>query len=472
MAGAIAQGRVLTDASEMSQNTTPLTLRVGLAIPWPQQEAAGMSAEPLRILPESIDCSLSRAPDMLSGAREKSRESPDERAARRAIAAVSAHHAAGVPPLERDDAVRAAGLTLPDFYAEYLYPLRKRQVADGSYQPGSWGAERTAINQYAAFDRASPPAGWPPALDWSGMPLRDVSPAWLEAFVEQQAAKGLAAGTINSRLLQLYSVFGYARKMGVCEGTPRIRQQKRTIRRRRAASGDEDGEMESAVAYTDGQLADLYRNIDAAVQRGLQDRVIKARSAKALKTLAAAIRAELKTALVLAVNCGPRPSDLFMLDFERHVRLNRDPPELAFTASKTGKLHRLPLANVTVDHLQRLRKRQGLFLKKSAWVFPSLSNPTLASAKKRSNSKPQKRTVALMRLMLHLAGLDPDLYEKPLHSLRKTATTRFNLWGAAHKRGPVGTLMTHGKDANTACESYFDVWPTLIDAVQSIDWPF
>jgi len=401
-----------------------------------------------------------------SGARKSAPESPLQRAAREAVERAAGGPAGGITPLPAGTARRAGEFPLAEFYAAHMRPWRAKLLAAGDYGRSSWQTEQRHVRAWAAWDQAHPPEGWPGSMPWRGMPVGKLSAAWLKAFVEAEAKQGASAGTIRSRLQGLSVVLNHAKKLGVIRTVPRVRQPKRVIGR--LVSGDDD---QTALAYTDAQLGAIYAAVPEAVARGIESGVIRHRSRKRIGAFGAEIAAQLQAAIVLGANCGPRASDWFVLDFERHVKSARNPPELAFTAGKTQKLHRIPLADVTRRHLDRLRKRRGLFLAKSAWLFPDLSNPDLPTAKKRKDSRPQRRTVALMRLAMEAAGIDPDLYRTPLHSVRKSCTTRFNLWGVAHRKGPLGNLITHGKDADVASTSYFDTMPTLAEAVASIDWP-
>lgn len=449
-----------------------LKLRVGFDVPVPPevlQEADAM-AEPLRLFPEEVDVSLERAEKLdavgLKPTAPKLRVhgEGDEAAAERALQGLAAEHADDLAPLSAEAARAAAELTLAEYHAQHFAPWRATRLAAGTISKSTVSKENGDLRRYAEWDTHADrkPADWPSSVPWRGLPLRYLTAAWIKRFLLAKA-NGWAVATVNTCWTSLRTVLNHARDLGAIDKVPSIPRLKQAVR----TVVDEDDDP-TVLIYSDAQLGAIYQAFADVVDNAVRSRLIVCRSPKAVPATARAILEEIRMALVLGTNAGPRPADLFLLEFQRHVKLDRKPAELVFRAAKTGKLHRIPLAAVAVSHLDRLRKSQATFTELDTPVFPNLIN---ASAKNPTESTAYRRTTKLLRLALTAVGIDESAYQKPWHSVRKSCTTRFNAHGIAGGLGSVGKLITHGKDADVASQSYDNPQPTIAKAVATIGWP-
>lgn len=441
----------------MDEAARPVTLTFPLSL----QEAA-MAARALRLFPdpESLpvmdDPANLDAPGITPGA-------PNSRDELLASLAADPAEVVLLPPAQ---ATAAAELTLPDYHARHFRPWRQARLQAGTVKRSSLVTEDGHVRAYAAWDSdpVRQPSGWPAATRWTGMPLKHLSAKWFRQFLHDQVESGIwAPASARSCWTSLRSVLNHARQLGVVARVPSLPKLKETLR---DVSADDD--EADVLPYSDAELGRLYAAFDGIVAAAVRDGTIRTRSPSKVQAAAKAITRELKTALVLGANCGPRPADLFLLEFERHVKPDGNPPALLFRAAKTGKLHHVPLADATIAHLARLRKAHVQFQKIDTFLFPHLTNPRAVDPMR---SSPYRRTVQLLRRAITAIGLDEAAYQKPWHSVRKSCTTRFNAHGIAHGLGSVGKLITHGKDADVASQSYDNPLPTILKAVESIDWP-
>lgn len=372
-----------------------------------------------------------------------------------ALAAELSRESADVTALPAVEAKTARELSLGEFNDLYFRPWREARLAAKTIAESTIETERRHVGRYSAWDREQQPADWPAGVPWNGLPLRYVSAGWLIRFL-RDARDDWANATVVSCLTSLRTVLSYARRLGVIEQTPKLGRLKRIL-------GFDDADDPIATVYTDGELARLYAAFDDVIAGQVEAGTFAKGPRQTLGKRAAATARELKTALVVGINAGPRPGDLLRFEFERHVKLDRDPPELVFRARKTRKQHRVPLAPVTVDHLRRLRECQG-----RGRLFPHLMQPTDKALR---DSTAYRRSVAAWRQAMRSIGLDDTKYAKPWHSLRKSCTTRFNAHGIARGLGSVGKLITHGRDSDVASQSYDNPLPTMAKAVATIGWP-
>jgi integrase len=138
----------------------------------------------------------------------------------------------------------------------------------------------------------------------------------------------------------------------------------------------------------------------------------------------------LQTAFVLTTAAaGPRSVDLFTFRWDKHMRLEEDPPMLRFRAKKSGKKHGIPLPPVVITHLRRLQ-REHLFEAAGA-VFPTLSS---LKCKDPEKSHAARRRNRMMKKFMATAGV-PD-HERPWQVCRATCCTRLN---NANPRAAVGS---------------------------------
>jgi integrase len=445
----------------------PLTLTFPLSL-----EDAAMAARALRLFPDP-DSLGDLAPVGITPTGANSLPfDADDAAARRALEGLADEHADELTPLSPGGARAAARLSLPEYFAVHFTPWRETRLAAGTIKRSSVMCERGHMRQYAAWDSDTDrkPAGWPAGKPWTGLPLEFVTGPWLQRFFLDKTngwpagSDGWSAATVASCWTSLRTVCKHAKDLGAIAKVPSLPRLTKAVR----AALDEDDDPQ-IVTCSDAELGALYGAVDRVVDAAVKDRLIRCRSPKKLAATAAAIKRELKTALVLGANCGPRPADLFLLEFERHVRLDRTPAEIVFRAAKTGKQHQIPLADVTVAHLRKLRKAHGQFAKLDTYLFPHLTNP---ASNDPMESDPYRRSVKLLRRLLTAIGLDETAFAKPWHSVaRKSCTTRFNAHGIAHGFGSIGKIITHGRDADVASQSYDNPFPTLCKAVATIGWP-
>jgi integrase len=142
----------------------------------------------------------------------------------------------------------------------------------------------------------------------------------------------------------------------------------------------------------------------------------------------------LRAALVVSVNCGLRPVDLFCLKREELVQDALGRWTLKFKATKTAKRHWLPLADVTVRALRfaiAFADRGKLPGFGGEYFFPGLSQPLppigFSGGKDwdPEDSFAARRRAKLTRLIWDAAGLND--VERAWQSGRSTCATRLAL---------------------------------------------
>lgn len=386
-----------------------------------------------------------------AAAMQESCDGFDAAAFLRDFSADVAREQADVVPLPADEAQRAAAMSLAEFHAEYFQAYRARRLAAGTIAERTVKGERRCVRRYDEWDRAERPDEWPDGTPWRGMPLRYLNAGWLKRFLLALSRGGWRVSSIVSAWRSLSIVLNHARYLGVIRHAPRMQ------RLRRLLPAEED---RLPAIYSDDALARMYRAIDGEVAAAVASRLITWKDRSTLGERAATIAREMKAALVIGANCGPRASDLFRLRFD-HFRLDDTPPVLRIRAGKTGKLHVVPLAEPALVHLAALPTAgEGGFL------FREIVKPGRIDAK-----WTRRRCIALLRGCVAAAGLPAGDYPKPWQALRRSCTTRFNAHGISLGLGSVGRLITHGRDADVASRFYDNPLPTLTRAVETIGWP-
>lgn len=436
-------------------------------------KGAGASPAPLSSVPIQRETELRRALENF-----RSQSTPDE-----------------IVRLDPEQADAAGWMTAWEFCEAYFVPWYAGRVKAGSVGRRELRNIRGALRAY--YDWDSDPyrkiAGWPEGRPWTGLPLRSITGQWIEDFLQAKmrgyprGANRWALGTVKSRRGCLATVLGYAEGVGAIERAPKLAQQwkKRVRKRLRAEQIDDDADPE-IVAYTDGELGAIYAALGDVVGQALRDGLMRFRVtaprprpdewrplalATSPTSFAKAVLRELRCLIVLCANCGARVGDLLRFSAREHLRLDLSPAEIRFTAEKTGKDHRIPLAEVTVRHLKQAMATRG-FDRSQTYLFPHLGNPDPALVKPPSERAPYESiTLPVFRRALTAAGLDESGFEKPIHSIRKSCTTRFNLWAAANHKLPIGSEITHGKSADVVSQHYMATWRELCEAVETIGWP-
>lgn len=345
------------------------------------------------------------------------------------FAEVAAEHQDAVRLVpEADRQLVRESLTLSEFHAEWMAPVRRKQMQSGQLSKGTWEKELQALRRYTDWD-ANPdrrPAKWPAGVAWTGLPIGYLTGPWLDRWIAALAASGLAQDTVESTWYQLRTVLNFAVKVKALDTAPKPAGIKQYY--------EADDDLFAEVWNLD-EVAAIYRQLAGSPQ--------------------------LQTAFVVSVNAGPRPRDLFALRWGTHVRLDQERPEIWYTAVKTGKRHFAPLAPCTVAHLERLRKR--LLVSDGQLVFPRLT-----SAKNRDpeKSKAARRRNAAIKAAIAEAGLEVPV--KPWQQGRSTCNTRLN----AVPPGGIGKLMLHGRDmSDVNSRSYDGAMDRIREAVLAIEQP-
>lgn len=296
-------------------------------------------------------------------------------------------------------------LTLPAFYRECMSSWREQEVQSGKVKSGTVSKERQALNRWSAWEAESPPEGWPAEAPWQGCPIGFLAGGYLDRFYRWMSPPRYAAETVKSTRNHLQAVLNFAVRVGVLDRAPQPSPLE--------LEDADDVEEDLATVWTEAEIEALYRGM-----RGQLD---------------------LQTAFVLSLNCGARPVDLFLLRWEKHVRLRDDPPRVLFRARKTGKKHGIPLHPVTVAHLLRLQREH--LCETDGLLFPRL---TSAVAKDAERSKAARRRTALTKRIMRTCGA-PE-HEKPWQVTRATCCSRLDNCDRTAKAGSwaIGQAETSG----------------------------
>lgn len=339
------------------------------------------------------------------------------------FAGVAAAHDDGwrpIPPDQRQH-VRET-YTLQAFYDRYLADRRSEQVAKGELARGTREKELQALRRWSEWDRRQQPDEWPADQQWAGLPLAWLTGAYVQRWLHELRQE-LAVATVRSTWYQLRTVLNAAVRLKAIDQAPRPN----------AVVFEESDDDEDLFCRT-WSPAELD-----AIFRGLAE------------------TPDLQVAFVLACNVGARPVDLFCLRWEQ-VRLDTDRPVIRFRARKTGKLHGIPLAGLTVAHLKRLRRSQ---LFEQGLLFPGRS---AASASDPERSKSARRRNAIIKAAISAAGVDP-VPNKPWQICRATCNTRLE----NHRPGCGRFVLGHANGVNAV--SYHDPSELVFEAIDSLPQP-
>jgi hypothetical protein len=387
------------------------------------------------------------------------------------LAALAADEdSAALPRLDPAAAKTARMLPLATYWETHLMPWCHARVDQSA------GMTRRTVETFRDHVRAfsqwdalqKPPASWPKSRAWHGWPLAAVaSGSAVRQFLRAAVSEGIADrkpwafSSAKSCLTTLRWILRCAKRQEVVADSPTFDG---LLDELRSLAGD----PLSVTAYTDAELGAIYAQIPAAVDAAIADRTICKRHAKAIRKR---VIREMRAAIVLCANAGPRSEDLFPLRFADHVRLG-DGAQVSFVADKTKKRHIIPLSPVTVEQLDRLHRLHGQLFD-GELLFPHLTNQ---KCKRPEDAEARRRATKILRTALGLAGLKNEHFPKPWHAIRKSCRTRFRAIGIAAGLGDVGKLITHGPDADVSSANYLDLSETLTAAVAAMDaredgWP-
>lgn len=396
-------------------------------------------------------------------------DSPETRN-RKALDSLRKHDPTQRPVLSAAEKSAALELSLGLFYERWIRPRTEARVERGKISKHSLDTELHAIRAFTEWDIAHPPDGW--QGDWSGAPLSHLEASrFLEFLDEMVSTSRWAVKTATTRWGHLRAIVSEAVKLGVAVKVPALDKFEAELR---ASCPDAEKEFRGITACSDEELGRIYKALPALVSksneikiRGNQWGYYETRRARDA-ALRKQITLEMQTAIVLLMNCGARAADWRKFEFGRHVLIDEALPAVVFTAQKTGKDHHIPLAKITVEHLTRLRKSHGQFKELETYLFPNLST---VDAEEPRRSTAYRRTTKILKAAIKEIGLDPKKFRCPFHSIRKSCNTRFNVHGVKRGAGMIGNMITH-PEGGVAAQSYHNTLPTLIDAVESIGWPF
>lgn len=314
-----------------------------------------------------------------------------------------------VPEASRQHLRRS--LTLRQFYEEWMLPELLARAVAGDLSRATLKKYRQALTRWEAFSK---PAGWDPAKPWQGVPIGAITGLYVDS-VMLTMRKSLAADTVKSTWNHLRTIFNHADRVQALEAAPK-RQRQKAIKR-------------TPRTYTEAEIELAYH--------ALEDHV------------------DLQVAFVLGVNCGLRTIDLFLLHWD-NFDLQSDRPTLTVRAYKTKKEQRLPLATITVQHLQRLPS-----LRHRGYLFPGRTNP---QALEPEDSKPAERRRAIVRMMFAGVGLH---VEKPFQTARATCNTRLNSTPGFDRAG--NFMLGHDLGCNST--SYMNPSELVFQAVRAVQQP-
>lgn len=343
-----------------------------------------------------------------------------------------------LPELSDEERLHARReMSLPKIYETYLADWRSQRRRDGKLAGGTLQKERQSLRCFGAWD-ADPqraPRDWPRGVPWTGLPAGYLAQRYLERWLRSRLDEGYSDGTMEPRWNHVRTVLNMIRRMGIIDEIPVVEYSGVVAAWQKSVGAFDDDLV--PTTYTSDQLQQIYSKLHEP---------------------------DMRTALVLGLNCGPRSVDLFGLFWSTNVRLG-DRPELFYTALKTGKRHWVPLHPVTVSHLRRLIAVQGHLdpERPEGQVFPRLTSHAVDSEK----SRPARRRNKRMKSVLSAIGLPTDGdYDKPWQVLRSTCNSLLN----NHRPG-AGMLVTHGKDADVSSQNYWNHHPTLVEAIATLPMP-
>jgi len=322
-------------------------------------------------------------------------------------------------------ALAAAEAFAKAFPGQKLTPDQAAEIARTNTVAGYWRdhvkstktASRKAntVSKYnSAVSLWNAHAPRPETGPWSGMPIGLITTSYAQGFVDA-AAKHVGASTLRPYWNHLVAIFRHAQSSGVVKKIPKPVLP--TIVKRKP------------VILQAEQIAQAYQ--------------------------ALADQTELQVAFVFALNVGARPRDIFALQWSQ-VTLGAGYWSVTFAAIKTSLAQCVPLAEVTVQQLQRLPG----WTDRVGSLFPLLGN---AGAKDPERSRPARRRRRQFKSALATVGINLD---KPYQVCRATCNTRLD----AHREGIGKVVLGHtAKDVNSA--HYVNPDGKVLDAVNNVPQP-
>lgn len=266
--------------------------------------------------------------------------------------------------------------TLRQFYEEWMLPGRLERIAEKQLSRGALSKDRQALQRWEALTRPSY-KDWPRGRKWGGLPLGFITGRYLDRFLNEMRKK-YAEATVYSTWSHLRTILNAAVRLRVLDRAPAPSKPPQPT--------GGNVEIYGTSVEPDGGLARAFR--------------------------ALAEMPVLQSAFVVAVNAGLRSRDLFMLGRD-NCDLESERPALEFTASKTGKLQRIPLAQCTAQHLRR-----ALRFSSTEFVFARLTNVNCEDPEK---SREARHRNAITKELLGRAGLQ---FKKPWQAARATCNER------------------------------------------------
>jgi len=303
----------------------------------------------------------------------------------------------------------SANLSLRRFYTAWMAPDHLRRVESGQLAISTVKKTTQALSRW---EKITKPADWHHPQEWPGVPIGAITDRYL-TWVMDRLRKTLSPSTCQSTWNHLRTILNFATRVRAIETAPRPEP-----------FAIPTGEV---ILFTDEQLTRAYRALESVP--------------------------DLQVSLVLAVNTGMRPVDLFGLRWS-DVTLG-DRPQVEFTAKKTGKRQTIPLGRVTVRQLQRLPGQPG----EPLLLFPARSNPTHTDPEKSRQARRRRKDFkeALAAVSLH--------FDKPYQSLRATCNERLERF----REGVGQFVLGHANTLNS--KSYRNPAQAIRDAIEQLPQP-
>jgi integrase len=299
-------------------------------------------------------------------------------------------------------------LSLRQFYSDWMLADRQKRVESGALAAATLEKDLFCLSQWERFSR---PKDWQDDKPWPGFPIGKVTGRYLDSVLNEMR-QHVSPGTVTSTWNHLRTILNFAARIRAIDKAPRPGRRK-----------------------TDDREVSIFRDEQIVAAFG-----------------ALAGEPDLQVAFVLAVNAGIRPVDLFCLrwrDFDLATR-----PTVTFRSRKTGKLQKIPLAPVTVAHIQRL-PREG----SDGMLFPGRSSP---EAKFPERSKPSRNRRLITKRLFAKVGIH---FEKPSQVARATCNTRLN----RVREGAGVFVLGHGLTLNA--KSYTEPSDLVREAVLAVEQP-
>ena len=302
----------------------------------------------------------------------------------------------------------ASTTTLRGYFLEVMLPRLKGERTTSTIQN-----YKTAISQWERF---APQFDSP---DWAGMPIKLITGKYIDAFVDRARGK-IRDSSLNQSRKKILAILNHAKAQKGIEAVPRPKP----------------------ITVSSGNVQTYS---DAEITRGY---------------LALAERAEYQVAWVLAINAGLRPVDLFCLRWA-DCDLTGAAPSVTFTARKTGKEQRVPLAPVTVAHLKRLQN-QGADAAPLAceFVFAGLTNPAAKDPEGSDLAVARNKRVKEL-----LAGVGIT-HERPWPVCRATCNTRLK-----RIHDGVGPFVLGHSVQGVNAKHYTDLTQVVIETINAVPQP-